>query len=383
MSDCDCFPPQLLEQPRSVRLNYFVAKLVAHPHLTQAYEALKQAIHQPTSTSLIFVFGPVGVGKTTLRRRIEKLLIQEAMPILESDPARLPVVGLEALAPDSGSFNWKDYYTRALLACDEPLVDRKIDCSFAELRSDQQRQLLVREDTSAAKLRRAWEQCLRHRRPTAVIIDEAQHLQKVTSGRRLLDQMDVIKSLASLTQTIHVLIGTYELLNLLRLSAQLSRRSIEIHFPRYRPDQEQDIQAFNNILWTFQRHLPLAKEADLIGHYDYFYERSAGCIGLLKDWLNRALDAALQDGQETLTHTYLERHAYPFPQLKRIALDIKEGEEALRQVPYQQDELRTLLGMDPASPPDKMPHPTKSRSTRSAFQRNPVRDPIGVPDHVQ
>ena len=59
-------------------------------------------------------------------------------------------------------------------------------------------------------------------------MDEAQHLKKFASGRRLLDQMDILKSLASLTDTIHVLIGTYELLGLADLSAQLNRRSREI-----------------------------------------------------------------------------------------------------------------------------------------------------------
>ena len=55
----------------------------------------------------------------------------------------------------------------------------------------------------------------------------------MTSGRRLLDQMDNLKSLANMTNTVHVLIGTYDLLGLMNSSAQLSRRSIEIHFPRY------------------------------------------------------------------------------------------------------------------------------------------------------
>lgn len=382
MSTSDCFPASLLEQAPSVRLNYFVDKLVAHPRLSAAFQALQQAIHHPTCTSLIFVFGPTGVGKTTLRRRIEKLLIETALPSLDDNPAHVPVVGLEALAPDSGNFSWKDFYTRALLACDEPLVDRKIDYGFRGMHRDQQGHLFIREDASTAKLRRAWEQCLHHRHPIAVIIDEAQHLQKVTSGRRLLDQMDVLKSLASLTNTIHVLIGTYELLNLLKLSAQLSRRSVEIHFPRYLSGQEPDTRAFANVLWTFQRHLPLPQEPNLISRYDYFYERSAGCVGLLKDWLNRALGAALKDDQPTLPDTYLERFVLPFSQLKRIALDIKAGEETLRDTPHLQAELRTLLGILPPPSQNEPSPPAKSGPNKPPFQRNPVRDPIGVVEDV-
>ena len=80
----------------------------------------------------------------------------------------------------------------------------------------------------------AVERALRFRRPVAVLIDEAQHLARMGSGRRLSDQLDVIKSIANCTGTVHVLLGTYELLAFRNLSAQLSRRSIDIHFPRYR-----------------------------------------------------------------------------------------------------------------------------------------------------
>ena len=113
-----------------------------------------------------------------------------------------------------------------------------------------------------SELRWALEQALRHRRPTAFIVDEAQHFKRIASGRRLLDQMDTIKSLANLTGITHVLIGTYELLGFSQLSAQLDRRSCEIHFPRYHIDVPEEMLAFKRILLTFQRHLPLMGEPD-------------------------------------------------------------------------------------------------------------------------
>jgi hypothetical protein len=33
----------------------------------------------------------------------------------------------------------------------------------------------------------------------------------------------------------------------------------------------------------------------LLQHWPYFYERSIGCIGVLKDWLIRAVAASLAD----------------------------------------------------------------------------------------
>jgi hypothetical protein len=44
-------------------------------------------------------------------------------------------------------------------------------------------------------------------------------------------------------------------------------------------------------------------------HWFYFYERSIGCVGVLKDWLVRASAAALHDGCDTLSWERLEEHA--------------------------------------------------------------------------
>lgn len=68
------FPRELLEQPAEARLAYFRSFTIAHPLLKAADAAMKQAIREPAGWSLIFVYGPTGVGKTTLRQRVEKHL---------------------------------------------------------------------------------------------------------------------------------------------------------------------------------------------------------------------------------------------------------------------------------------------------------------------
>lgn len=95
----------------------------------------------------------------------------------------------------------------------------------------------------------------------------------MSSGRRLADQLDVIKSIASRTQTIHVLIGTYELLSFRNLSGQLSRRSVDLHFSRYRAESTDDLRMFRNIVLTFQEQLPAEQSPDLVGMWDFLYER--------------------------------------------------------------------------------------------------------------
>ncbi len=122
------------------------------------------------------------------------------------------------------------------------------------------------------------------------------------SGRKLQDQLDSIKSLASLTNTVHILVGTYELLPFRNLSAQLSRRSIDIHFPRYCARKMRIYAAFRNVVFTFQRHLPLTGETDLLPHLEYCYERSV--------WLCR-VNERLADAGFGLGHKSRRRRREP------------------------------------------------------------------------
>lgn len=227
----------------------------------------------------------------------------------------IPVAAVEAVAPDSGNFSWKDYYQRALRALDEPLLGHKIDYGNFDGHS-------LAGKTAGGELRYALEHALRFRRPAAMMIDEAQHLTKMASGSRLSDQLDSVKSLASLSGCLHVLIGTYELLPCRNLSAQLSRRSIDIHFRRYQNSDAKDVEAFQRVLFSFQRQLPLAEEPQLWRDWEYCYARSIGCVGLLKDWLTRGLAAALEEGATTLTRKHLEKHSWSADQCEKIAQEV-------------------------------------------------------------
>jgi AAA domain len=384
------FPPELLQRPAGERLAYFRAYTVAHPHLKAVSDALRRAIQEPGGASLIFVVGPTGVGKTTLRLRIEQELKQRFLETGEPHPGRIPVVGFEAVAPDSGNFSWKDYYRRALQALEEPLIDYKRDNPHASRGRDGEWPMAAR--VCSPELRQALEQALRHRRPAAVLIDEAQHLTKMASGRRLSDQLDCLKSLASLTGCVHVLIGTYELLPCRNLSAQLSRRSIDMHFRRYRADNPDDAIAFQRVIFSFQRHLPLAQEPELWRDWEFCYTRSMGCVGILKDWFTRALAAVLEQGAPTLTRADLEHSAWSLDQYEKMAQDTLESESAFIEKPESAGRLRELLGLgamagtEVTKPVSTAPG-TEGRSSsarrlrrtsRRVGLRSPVRDQVGI-----
>lgn len=377
MADDAAFPRDLLQHSPQERLAYFKGYTVAHTRMEQVFAAVEQAIREPANAAYILVVGPTGVGKTTLRWGVERHLGAAMSAELAQDPGRLPVCSTTAVSPDSGTFNWKDYYRRALHALHEPLINDKVATGGTGTRQDHG----VRLPPSAADapaLRRALEHALTYRRPAAFIVDEAQHLLKMASGRRLQDQMDCLKSLADHGQTVHVLLGTYDLLALQTLNGQVIRRGITLHFPRYRADSPTDVLAFQRVLVSFEHQLPVRQRPDLLGLWPYCFERSVGCVGILKDWLTRALATALTEEAATVTQAHLVRHALSAAACERIVSEALYGEEQLMERAEAASHLRLRLGLEDrgtaqgarADAPSRRPgRPGERRPTRDALRR--------------
>ncbi len=375
------FPPELLAASIADRIAYFENYTLAHPRLREVSDLLLRTIGEPAGSSFIFIYGPSGVGKTTLRRRLEQKLIEAALAKSILNPGYIPVVGLEAIAADANNFNWKDYYIRALMALDEPSINHKVNYGTQGIYRNLLGDLVIEPKMVAANLRIALENALRHRKPDIFFIDEAQHLGKIASGRKLQDQMDSLKSLANITGVLHGLLGTYELLSFRNLSGQLMRRSIDIHFRRYYADIPEDVQSFKSILLSFQRQMPVKQMPDLVGNWEYCYERSLGCIGSLKDWLTRALKDALDEDAPTVTTKHLKNRAWSVFQCRGMLKEIAEGEKQLLEVESDVRSLRMSLGLDTLgdSPANDLPVPKPTeRSNQRVGQRKPKRDPVGL-----
>lgn len=383
------FPRELLSQPWTARLEYFKGYTMAHPRLVAARDALLGAIHERAPNSLILVLGPTGVGKTTLRTKIERLLATEMLADLRADPGYLPVVSVECIAPESGAFSWRDHFRRLLLQMQEPLLDHKLKPGISIHIGSRVVRFMPNANAVGGEYRYAAERALCFRRPVAVMLDEAQHLAAVGSGRRLSDQLDVVKSIANCTGTVHVLLGTYGLLAFRNLSAQLSRRSVDIHFSRYQAEDPEDRKIFLSVLRSFERQLPLSEPPELVKDWEYLYERSIGCVGVLKDWLARALTAVSRRSANVLTFRDLQAHALSVSQCDKMLAEASEGEVRLCESAEERGRLRIRLGLSPreggredstAGQAAREVEIPPSRQRRRPGQRRPTRDAIARPE---
>lgn len=369
----DGFTKDLLSKTVEERRVYFEKKIITHPKLELAFkDAMKKILDD--KYPLVLLYGPSGVGKSTLLTKLYNEIISSVLEELVSDKGRIPIAFFEAKAAETLKFNWGDFYRSGLLALNEVSIDKKI-VPIHHFKRDTVKS--SSRDTYSA-LRWAYESALVNRRPLACIVDEAQHMSKIQRGSKLKDQMDVVKSLANITKVPHILAGPYELLHFRDQSAQLSNRSTDVHLPRYQAENKEDIKAFKTIILTFQDCLPVY-EVDIISHWQFLYERSIGCIGVLKQWLERALRESLNEINnegKTLGLQHLEKTALTVKQCNKMITEAREGELTLIESEDERENLITSLGLR-LSKETSIEEAPKGKAKRKPGERKAKRDPVG------
>ena len=373
------FPPELLSSTYEQKVAYFHAKTVEHPAIKTALNQLLEAIEDALPGALIFLFGPAGVGKSTLLRAAKARIVKRLLDVLQQDLEMIPVVLVQLAILGSRGFLWTDTFRRLLSGLNEPLIEHKIIP-----RSKLPAYPVSPSKMTEEKYRIAYETALRHRRPAVVMLDDAQHLNKV-GGARLLDQLDCLKTIVGQTNVPHALCGTYELLSLRNLSGQLGRRSIDIHFPRYKFDDEGQ-NHFVAALKTFQAHMPVNDPPDLVRHFDYLMSRSVGCIGVLKDWCELALVRALREGASSVTIEHFKKTTFSDDVLAKLCMETLEGEKRLEDggSGYSLN-LKALREADSGKKAKTVANPGEEKQKSKPVhkskpgQRNPARDPIVDP----
>lgn len=368
---------------RDSRIVAFEEKRIRHALLDQALADIRRLVDFPRPESVIVFVGPSGVGKSVVIKALEKHLLAKYADEITSDPGFIPFLSVNLKAPLDGSFNWKDCIIRTLNEGRDVLVRRKRVSNF-DLQLDGHAVSfigsLVREE-----LRRSLESMVRNRRVKAIFLDEASAMLYQRPGMKRTLPFDILKCLAIELRIPIVLSGAYDLLGIREGTGQLLRRSAIVHFPRYTVSDHLNggshRQVFADVLTTLLTAMNIPQESGLSEQVDFFFTRSVGCVGVLKDWLARSMGDAIAS-QERLTSAVLKRNVLPNQELIKLVSEAKIGEKAL--IDSTDDELAAALSLPITSSSSLVEPsaaacsgPNRSRNRRSVGLRGPSRDAIG------
>ncbi len=303
------------------RLQAFHQLIIRHPKLDEMLDQVTLLLNNP-EPYLLYMIGPTGVGKTTVRRIIHRRYHTRATNDAHYPDGWIPAAGYRTLPPSNGKYDPIANYRRGLAAMHEPLIGFKTSrprTSMSPLKpGGNQHERDLRDSLVSA---------VRERHVELFWIDEAQHMAQSASGKSAYAQAEILKSLMDDMKIPVILFGHYNLRNLSEMTGQLIRRSRAIHFPRYRIDIGDEAKQFRNVLYTFQGKIPIPCTADLVSHLEACYQETLGCIGLLHGWIETALVQALTtdpDGSLTWSHFKASRRTQP--ERRQMLDEILRGE---------------------------------------------------------
>ena len=359
---------------------------IKHKNFDSSLNRLLELVQQKSSTRIAIVTGPSGAGKTTLLKRLENELDNLAASEISKNPEIIAYGGCAIKARGGSVFSWKDPYIQTLKSLQHPFAQsRSIALNQDSTEVTEQASSI---STDAARrftndrLFRILQKTIEHRKPRAILFDEAHHFLRVGSSMTLIDQLEHIKFIADETRTLFILFGTYELIELMDLSGALIRRREVIHLPRYNYDPTDSIgslEAYAKVVAVFTRDLSEISEVELLKQVPYLYQGSVGCVGILRDWLFRAYVRAIGTKGRKITMQILKDTEFAITDRTQLLTEALNGEENFAKRESSEGNYLKLLGFLPKdSSADATSKVIGNKSQTKPFERAPHNDPTGV-----
>lgn len=357
---------------------------VKHKLQEEALQAVLFMLELSPNTSIINLIGPTGVGKSVLQRRVFNAVVDEHRVAMERDKDFAPIIHTSAMAAGYRLFDWRVLYATALAELGDVFAAGRCNRGgYARYDSDPTPFKRAGESKTAASLRMRLEAEFGLRRTRVWVIDEAQHMIFGRAGKPG-DQFDVLKSIADRTGVKLLLAGPHQMEPALGTSGQLARRSSTVSFGRYQSADPRHMKTFASVADTLLRAMNLSGYPSVRESLTLLYAGSAGCVGILKDWLARAYGSALRQQVDerapVLTLDDLRRTRLSLKAMETIIADIRSAEEGAQDDAGDDDYERIVLGRSPTQERRQPPQASakgKSKGRRVGV-RVPSRDPVPV-----
>lgn len=311
-------------------------KLVQHPKYEAPRRQLRRALDSHRPGHMVFLIGPSGVGKTTVRRSV----MQEMFGRPEFwGRGRTPVIEAFAMLPNSAYFSSRDL-ARTLL---DELHAPTLDWLFNNSRISRDLQESMR--AQVAECARIWEE-LRPRRATE---GEYWGMVKRSLGARgckyvSLDQVTALlvnhrdtspadhtlhlMALAEASGVMFVMTGVHHATRLWEVHSELRRRVDTVWMPPYSARRAEDRLPFLRLLSSLELKYETAEKL-LVGMSYDILAATGGVFAQIVQLMERAHAAAEDAGSSSIRRSHIESAYYPRVDIEAIWRDVEAFEEAM------------------------------------------------------
>lgn len=304
----------------------FYETRVKHPAMQTLVDDLMPLLMPHSESNIIAVTGATGAGKSTLTRVLLKSLFADFAQLMQDDPSVIPLIAVEAYANGDTRHGFKSLYKSMLTQLLEPGTEQKAPAVLVDGRLSVQ----PTSKHTIDGLRRTVESGLRQRRTRVGVIDEAAHLLRFAKGSVA---METLKSLSNTTGIKWLLVGSFDLFDLVVEDGQVARRSNILNLERYHFDVATDRVAFEAVVTKLQAKWPCEEVPNFVAISDALLEVSLGCIGLLKSLLLDASAMQLRGGGRW-SPSFLKKAAKSNKIREVIRREIEAGEAKVRDALY-------------------------------------------------
>ena len=371
------FPEELLNASSDERMRFFANCFVEHKNLSIAVDTAMRHITSPEPEKLIVVCGPSGIGKREFIREITRRISDPEEYRLYNIPGSIPIVSVEARAPEEGSFKFSSLWMDALKIMHEVRSGKRVRFENDE-EEGSNGQKIITTKAIKADYQYILHRTLFHRHVKAFIINESQHMCRVATEKKANWSLDVIKSLANESETAIILVGTYDLLNILQASAnfvdQIHQRTHIVDFARYHEYDPEEIQCFGKTAKRLINYMPFEEiDRKLVDrNWKHLYMYSLGRIGTLKRWFLRAYSYAIEQQAKSLSMDHLEATRNSGNQIKMELKAIVDGEVNLAKIRSDGDIKSSFVFYDQKD--SKTEKKQLAKKSSKPFERKPTRD---------
>lgn len=317
------------------KLHFLKTLQVKHANLERIAAETIDLLSPGNLAKIVAVVGPTTAGKSTMARDLIPTKLDSARAGEAGNEGGIGYLYADFAANGDRSLSWKSLYMDLLTLGNDIMIPNK----YAIVKKDSPEPSFYRSHREVWKLRQSVESMLINRKIKALAIDEAYHLSRFGNYPAV---MDTIKSLTDRTGTKILLLGSYQLIDLITQYGQVASRGEIVHFERYRPKSKVDEAEFKKIVSKFQQHWPCKDTPQFENVSSELMEVSLGCMGLLKSVLCNALQQQLKNG-EKWDPKFMAKAPKSMAQLDVIRIEIEQGEERLKSAARGQTLFRGSL----------------------------------------